>query len=288
MKLITGREGKAHVTSTQFRNIIQSIAGTGSYIADLGEQLAPELTSNNLIRIRSGMLFHHGSVSEVPDGTYDEVTIANGTQSMKRIDLIVSRYTKNSDTDVEKSEWVVIQGTPAASNPTVPAHTAGNMQDGDLVDDCPVYEVELDGISVVDIRVLPPAIKCMDKALKEVNSSIDGLSDQDMVDALLEQGYIDMYFMCNGCGTTAYLRSSTFYVPKYVTDRVTISGTPTSIYVIDSASDYTNGGTSVDRAYKYVAQKNNNFFLYSSEIGATGNNNLSWKTVRVRCTVTAK
>lgn len=123
---------------------------------------------------------------------------------------------------------------------------------------------------------------------QSLKSKIEEIFEQSMVNALLEQGYIDMYFMCNGCGNTAYLRSSTFFVPKYVTDRVTISGTPTSIYVIDNASDYTNGGTSVDRAYKYVTQKNNNFFLYSSEVGANGNNDLSWKTVRVRCAVTAK
>ena len=176
MELIIGYKGEAHVTSRQYRDIMQSIAGTGSYIADLGEQLVPELASNNLIKIRSGMLFHHGSISEVPDGTYDEVTITNGTQNMKRIDLIVSRYTKNSDTGVEKSEWVVIQGTPAASDPTVPAHTEGNMQDGDLVDDCPVYEVELDGINVTEVRTL---LSVMPHMTDEATTSKAGLMSAD-------------------------------------------------------------------------------------------------------------
>lgn len=154
MKIVSGRTGSPHVTSQQFRQMLEGIIGQGSYIITSGENLKPELSSNNLMKIRSGMMAHHGCISCVDIGTYDEVTLTNGSQGMKRIDLIVNRYTRNAETEVENCSWKVIQGTPVASNPAVPAYTSGNLQDGDLVDDCPAFEVHYDGINVTEVKSL--------------------------------------------------------------------------------------------------------------------------------------
>ena len=134
--------------------MLEGIIGQGSYIITSGENLKPELSSNNLMKIRSGMMAHHGCISCVDIGTYDEVTLTNGSQGMKRIDLIVNRYTRNAETEVENCSWKVIQGTPVASNPAVPAYTSGNLQNGDLVDDCPAFEVHYDGINVTEVKSL--------------------------------------------------------------------------------------------------------------------------------------
>ena len=154
MKIMTGKNGTPHVTSQQFRQLIEGTVGQESYILTSGENLEPELQTNNLLKIRSGMMSHHGNLSVVDLGTYDEVTIQNGTQGMQRIDLVVNRYTQDEETGIEKNEWIVIQGTPAASNPQVPAYTEGNLQEGDLVDDCPVFEVHLNGINVTEVGKL--------------------------------------------------------------------------------------------------------------------------------------
>ena len=151
MKIMTGKTGTPHVTSQQFRQLVEGTVGQDSYIMTSGENLEPELQTNNLLKIRSGMMSHHGNLSVVDLGTYDEVTIQNGTQGMQRIDLVVNRYTQDEETGIEKNEWIVIQGTPAASNPQVPAYTEGNLQEGDLVDDCPVFEVHLNGINVTEV-----------------------------------------------------------------------------------------------------------------------------------------
>lgn len=165
MKIVSGRTGSPHVTSQQFRQMLEGIIGQGSYIITSGENLKPELSSNNLLKIRSGMMAHHGCISCVDIGTYDEVTLTNGSQGMKRIDLIVSRYTRNAETEVENCSWKVIQGKPVASNPAVPAYTSGNLQDGDLVDDCPAFEVHYDGINVTEV-----------KSLLSVTDGLSGLS----------------------------------------------------------------------------------------------------------------
>lgn len=165
MKIVSGRTGSSHVTSQQFRQMLEGIIGQGSYIITSGENLKPELSSNNLLKIRSGMMAHHGCISCVDIGTYDEVTLTNGSQGMKRIDLIVNRYTRNAETEVENCSWKVIQGKPVASNPAVPVYTSGNLQNGDLVDECPAFEVHYDGINVTEV-----------KSLLSVTDGLSGLS----------------------------------------------------------------------------------------------------------------
>ena len=154
MEIVSGLGEKPHVTSQQFRQILEGTIGQKSYIVTSGENLEPELAANNLLKIRSGMMSHHGNVSSVKIGTYDEVELTNGSQGMKRIDLVVNRYTRNAETNIEKNEWVVIMGTPVASNPVAPAYTVGNLQKGDLVDDCPVFELHYDGINVTEVKKL--------------------------------------------------------------------------------------------------------------------------------------
>ena len=154
MEIVSGRTGKPHVTSQQFRQMIEGTIGQESCIITSGENLEPELAANNLLKIRSGMMSHHGNVSSVNIGTYDEVELTNGSQGMKRIDLVVNRYTRNAETNIEKNEWVVIMGTPVASNPVAPTYTVGNLQKGDLVDDCPVFELHYDGINVTEVKKL--------------------------------------------------------------------------------------------------------------------------------------
>lgn len=168
MKIVSGRTGSPHVTSQQFRQMLEGIIGQGSYIITSGENLKPELSSNNLLKIRSGMMAHHGCISCVDIGTYDEVTLTNGSQGMKRIDLIVNRYTRNAETEVENCSWKVIQGKPVASNPAVPAYTSGNLQNGDLVDECPAFEVHYDGINVTEVK----SLLSVTDGLSELNSNL--------------------------------------------------------------------------------------------------------------------
>lgn len=172
MEIVSGLGEKPHVMSQQFRQILEGTIGQESYIVTSGENLEPELAASNLLKIRSGMMSHHGNVSSVNIGTYDEVELTNGSQGMKRIDLVVNRYTRNAETNIEKNEWVVIMGTPVASNPVAPAYTVGNLQKGDLVDDCPVFELHYDGINVTEVKkmlsVLPNVAELNSNILKSL------------------------------------------------------------------------------------------------------------------------
>lgn len=204
MKIVSGKTGTSHVTSEQFRQIIEGTVGQGSYILTSGENLEPELASNNMLKIRGGMMSHHGNMSCVELNTYDEVTLTNGSQGVKRIDLIVNRYTRNDETGLEKNEWVVIIGTPDATNPKVPEYIAGNLQNGDLTDDCPVFEVHYDGINVTDVKKLLPVMSNLD--LLNGNIIVDMKEDEFLTnETYLGQPVYGKYIDIKKIATQSYI-----------------------------------------------------------------------------------
>ena len=169
MELVTGRRGSPHITSQQDRQKHQGIFGDGAYILNTGNMLAPEVQSSNKIHIKDGALMFQGALFTVKVGTYDEVTINNGNQGMKRKDLIVARYTYDSSDNIEAGEWAVIQGTPAADNPVVPEVTSGDIQMGDGVAECPVFVVNLDGINVTGVDIIPETMETIPDLISKLN-----------------------------------------------------------------------------------------------------------------------
>lgn len=189
MKIVSGRTGSPHVTSQQFRQMLEGILGQDSYILTSGENLKPELSSNNLLKIRSGMMCHHGCISCVEIGTYDEVTLTNGSHGMQRIDLVVNRYTRNTETEVEKCEWKVITGTAKASSPAVPTYTKGNLQEGDLVDECPVFEIHYNGINVTEVK----SLLSVAGSLAELNGKLSKKVDTTTVGVEIPESFTGQY-----------------------------------------------------------------------------------------------
>lgn len=174
MEIITGYMGKPHVTSEQDRDVNIGVVGEGSYVLQTGMQLAAEVSSNNEIKIRDGVLMHQGCTASIKKNTYDSLTIINGSQGMKRVDLIVARYEKNQDNGIESLDLKVIQGTPAESTPTVPEYTEGDIQAGDYVADMPMYQVIIDGLNITEVKKVfevAPGIDALKKEIAELNSN---------------------------------------------------------------------------------------------------------------------
>lgn len=154
MELVTGKKGEAHVTSLQFRNVIRAIAGTGSYIANAYDNCAATLQQDGAtLQVAPGIIIHHGCVYEIPYGTLDEITLIAGAAASKRRDLVCIRWTQDGETGIETADWVVIEGTPASS-PVDPAYNATSMQEGALIDDCPVFRVSYDGLNISGVETL--------------------------------------------------------------------------------------------------------------------------------------
>lgn len=154
MDISTAHKGKPHISAEMWAELNRGITGNESYVMEGGQKFKSELVSNNLLKIYDGSGMMQGRHVFIPVGQSDELTIENGNQGMKRIDLVVVRYTKNENTKIEDTETIVIKGTPSESNPVAPAHIEGDIRAGDMKADWPLYEVELDGISVVEVRPL--------------------------------------------------------------------------------------------------------------------------------------
>ena len=154
MDIITGYTGSPHVTAEQDRDINIGIFGNESYVLQTGSQLTAEVSSNNEIKVRDGVIMHQGCAASIKKNTYDSLTITNGSQGMKRVDLIVARYSRDPSTNEESLTLKVIQGTPSENSLTVPGYTTGDIQSGDLVADMPLYQVILNGLNITEVKKL--------------------------------------------------------------------------------------------------------------------------------------
>ena len=187
MEIITGYTGKPHVTSDQGRDVNIGIIGEGSYVLQTGMQLAAEVSSNNEIKIRDGVLMHQGCTASIKKNTYDSLAITNGSQGMKRVDLIVARYEKNRVNGIESIDLKVIQGTPAESNPAAPQCIEGDIQAGDYVADMPMYQVIIEGLNITEVKEM----------FKVIGSNKD-LTDKLGLQMLLNTDEQQIYTMYGG------------------------------------------------------------------------------------------
>lgn len=149
MHLVTGYAGKEHVTASDHGAFNAALIGTGQFVLEKGKVFEAQVISNNVVRVHDGELMMQGRFVRLNPGTYADLTIENGSQGMKRNDLIAARYTKNTNTGVEEVNLVVIKGTAAESNPVDPAYTEGDITNGEAVlNDYPLWRIPLDGLNV--------------------------------------------------------------------------------------------------------------------------------------------
>ena len=172
MEIVTGHRGTPHVTPYKVGDFQQGIVGSEDYVLDVGSRLEAHIVTNNRIDIKDGSICMQGRHAVIPKNINDELTIENGMQGEKRIDLIVSRYVKEPDTGIESIDTFVIQGTPSKGSPAVPEHVVGDIRNGDLKHEMPLYEVELNGINVTEVR---PVFKLLCN-MSELQKQLDELS----------------------------------------------------------------------------------------------------------------
>lgn len=159
IELVTGHAGEGHVSSADAGRLNAGVCGTGKYVLNTGLKFAYSIESANLIRIASGDAVNQGRHIIIPQNTYEDAALINGTQGKTRVDVIALRYSKvtrqvNSETvTVETASVEVIKGTEAAagSTPEVPAVVSGDIFNGAMSDDMPLYHVLITNTSVTSV-----------------------------------------------------------------------------------------------------------------------------------------
>ena len=189
MNIVTGFRNEPHVTAEDMRVLIRSVYGNGSAITAIGEKLEPELISNNEVRIHDGAIVQQGCFGRIEANTYEVITIDNGSQDMKRIDLIVSRYEMNADTGIESMTLKLIKGEESEGTPIEPSYVSGNIEDGDLVDEFPLFRINLDGITVTSVDRLAEPVQQV--------YSFDSIAESEISPALRNHS-VGEYISYNG------------------------------------------------------------------------------------------
>lgn len=189
MEIVTGHRGTPHVTPYKVRDFNIGTVGAEDYVMAVGSELEAQLVSNNRIDIKDGSICMQGTHAVIPKNINDELTIENGMQEEKRIDLIVARYEKVADSGVESVNTVVLQGTPSKETPNVPGHVVGDIRNGDLKHEMPLYEVELDGINITEVR---PVFKKLVSAAEQQKmiESLNGKTDLKIIEKHIDTGYL--------------------------------------------------------------------------------------------------
>lgn len=178
MELVTGFQGKNHVTARQVSRLIAGLATDGeTYVLKTLDQLPAELLNVNTVSIGTGDI--------IADGTYftveapEEITIENGVTGLNRNDLIVARYLKAEPAvdeggvpdytipRVESGELAVVKGAPSSGDPDDPAVVEASIYDDNTtLAEFPLYRIPIRGLSVGTpeplFKILPPGAERWD------------------------------------------------------------------------------------------------------------------------------
>lgn len=161
VNIIDGYRGISHVTAENIGDQNAGTFGPDLLVWDVGEKLRCEQISNNLVKIKDGAFTWQGRRGSIDVGKYDDLDIENGKQGEERIDTVAIRYTKDSITNVEKFDLVVIKGeistTTGGARP--PELVKDPIRNGAILSEVALYNVYIQHLNITSItprfKVLP-------------------------------------------------------------------------------------------------------------------------------------
>lgn len=155
IELVDGKAGVEHISSEDKAIIHQAKFGKSDMVFDWGDALKCSIVSSNKATIGTGCASIQGLDWHITAA--ETVTIQNGSQGMKRNDIIAAHYHRDSTSGNEKVELVVLKGTPdsnTAADPTIPN---GKILSGATDAYQKLWRIPLSGITVgTPVRLFTP------------------------------------------------------------------------------------------------------------------------------------
>ena len=155
IELVDGKAGVAHISSEDKAIIHQAKFSKSDVVFDWGDAFKCTMSSSNRATIGTGCASIQGLDWHITSA--ESVTISNGSQGMKRNDIICAHYNRNPKNGNELVELVVLKGSPnatAAADPTIPS---GKILSGAVDAYMPLWRIPLDGITVgTPVRLFTP------------------------------------------------------------------------------------------------------------------------------------
>ena len=151
MHLITGKKGEPHITAENHGFINAQILGNGNFIFDFGNNFNAVKLNDNSVEIKDGQGMFGGRHFEIEYGTTENVTIENGTLGLNRKDLIVARYSKDSE-GIETIELAVKKGTAVSGNPEDPYYDTRTPYTGADGGEFPLWRVNIIDTTITSLE----------------------------------------------------------------------------------------------------------------------------------------
>lgn len=155
IELVDGKAGTAHISSEDKAIIHQAKFSKSDVVFDWGDAFKCTMSSSNRATVGTGCASIQGLDWHITSA--ESVTISNGSQGMKRNDIICAHYNRNPKNGNELVELVVLKGSPnatAAADPTIPS---GKILSGAVDAYMPLWRIPLDGITVgTPVRLFTP------------------------------------------------------------------------------------------------------------------------------------
>ena len=155
IELVDGKAGVAHISSEDKAIIHQAKFSKSDVVYDWGDAFKCSMSSSNKATVGTGCASIQGLDWHITSA--ESVTISNGSQGMKRNDIICAHYHRDSKTGNENVSLTVLKGSPnatAAADPTIPA---GKILSGAVDAYMPLWRIPLNGITVgTPVRLFTP------------------------------------------------------------------------------------------------------------------------------------
>lgn len=155
IELVDGKAGVAHISSEDKAIIHQAKFSKSDVVFDWGDAFKCSMSSSNRATIGTGCASIQGLDWHITAA--ESVTISNGSQGMKRNDIICAHYHRDSKTGNENVELTVLKGSPNATAAADPAIPSGKILSGAVDAYMPLWRIPLDGITVgTPVRLFTP------------------------------------------------------------------------------------------------------------------------------------
>ena len=155
IELVDGKAGVAHISSEDKAIIHQAKFSKSDVVFDWGNAFKCSMSSPNRATIGTGCASIQGLDWHITAA--ESVTISNGSQGVKRNDIICAHYHRDSKTGNELVELTVLKGTPNATTAADPTIPSGKILSGAVDAYMPLWRIPLDGITVgTPVRLFTP------------------------------------------------------------------------------------------------------------------------------------
>lgn len=155
IELVDGKAGVAHISSEDKAIIHQAKFSKSDVVFDWGDAFKCSMSSPNRATIGTGCASIQGLDWHITAA--ESVTISNGSQGVKRNDIICAHYHRDSKTGNELVELTVLKGTPNATTAADPTIPSGKILSGAVDAYMPLWRIPLDGITIgTPVRLFTP------------------------------------------------------------------------------------------------------------------------------------